>query len=43
MKRICKIENISIEQDAEEFIISISNNSVRTMVNYLEKFKLIRL
>ena len=41
MKRICKIENISITNEAEEFIISISSNSVRTMVNYLEKFKLL--
>ena len=41
MKRICKIENITITSDAEEFIISISNNSVRTMINYLEKFKLL--
>ncbi|MAU36373.1 MAG: hypothetical protein CMD14_03260 [Flavobacteriales bacterium] len=41
MKRICKIENISITNESEEFIISISSNSVRTMVNYLEKFKLL--
>tara|TARA_Y100000996_G_scaffold412425_2_gene398499 strand:- start:14029 stop:14982 length:954 start_codon:yes stop_codon:yes gene_type:complete len=41
MKRICKIENISITSEAEEFIISISSNSVRTMINYLEKFKLL--
>ena len=32
MKRICKIENITITSEAEEFIISISNNSVRTMI-----------
>ena len=36
-----KIENISVEQEAEDFILSISNNSVRIMINYLEKFKLL--
>jgi DNA polymerase III gamma/tau subunit len=41
LKRICKIENISVEQEAEDFILSISNNSVRIMINYLEKFKLL--
>jgi len=41
VKRICKIENIIIEPDAEEFVLTISNNSVRIIVNYLEKFKLL--
>ena len=41
MKRICKIENISIKLDAEEFILTICNNSVRILINYLEKFKLL--
>ena len=41
LKRIGKIENINIEQDAEDFILSISNNSVRILINYLEKFKLL--
>jgi DNA polymerase III gamma/tau subunit len=41
LKRICKIENISVAQEAEDFILSISNNSVRIMINYLEKFKLL--
>jgi len=40
-RRICKIENISITPEAEEFILSISNNSVRVLINYLEKFKLL--
>jgi len=40
-KRICKIENILITIDAEEFILSICNNSVRILINYLEKFKLL--
>ena len=41
MKRICKIENIIIDKEAEDFVILISNNSVKTMINYLEKFKLL--
>jgi DNA polymerase III delta prime subunit len=34
-------EVIDIEPDAEEFIINISNNTVKTLVNYMEKFKLL--
>jgi DNA polymerase III delta prime subunit len=41
LKRICKIENIVVESEAEIFILSISNNSVRILINYLEKFKLL--
>lgn len=41
VKRICKIENINIVPEAEEFILTVSNNSVRVIVNYLEKFKLL--
>ena len=41
LKKICKIENIHVEPDAEKFILSICNNSVRILINYLEKFKLL--
>jgi DNA polymerase III delta prime subunit len=41
MERICTNENIKIEEDAKDFIISISNHSIRTLINYLEKCKLI--
>jgi len=34
-------ENITIDPDAEEFMINISNSSVNVMINYMEKFKLI--
>jgi DNA polymerase III delta prime subunit len=34
-------ENIDIENDVDEFIVSISNNTVKTIVNYMEKFKLL--
>ena len=37
---ICKAEDISLDQEVEHYIISISNNSVRLIANYLEKFKL---
>jgi DNA polymerase III delta prime subunit len=33
-------ENIDIDYDAEEFTINISNNSIKILVNYMEKFKL---
>ena len=41
INKICLNENIVIEPDAEQFIISISNNSVRNVINYLESFKLL--
>tara|TARA_Y100001958_G_C21230781_1_gene556502 strand:+ start:1246 stop:2196 length:951 start_codon:yes stop_codon:yes gene_type:complete len=40
-KKICKIENIVITNEAEQFILSICNNSVRILINYLEKLKLL--
>ena len=40
-KKICKIENITMTQESEDFILSISNNSVRILINYLEKLKLL--
>ena len=39
--KICDKEKMKISEEARKFIISISNNSVRTIINYLEKFKLI--
>tara|TARA_R110001599_G_scaffold320554_1_gene530836 strand:+ start:351 stop:1313 length:963 start_codon:yes stop_codon:yes gene_type:complete len=41
LKKICKIENIYIKPEAEKFVLSICNNSVRILINYLEKFKLL--
>lgn len=35
-------ENIQIEEDAEEFIINISNNIVKVLINYMEKFLLLK-
>ena len=34
-------ENIEIDPDAEDFIINISNNTVKILINYMEKFKLL--
>jgi len=34
-------ENIEIDEDAEDFIINISNNVVKVLINYMEKFKLL--
>jgi len=34
-------EHIDIDDDAQEFIINISNNSVKILINYMEKFKLV--
>lgn len=41
LKKICNEENIELEKKAEDFIISVSNNSVRTLTNYLEKIALL--
>ena len=34
-------EHIEIDADAEEFIINISNNTIKILINYMEKFKLL--
>ena len=36
-----QIEQIEIDKDAEEFIINVSNNTVKILINYMEKFKLL--
>jgi replication factor C subunit 2/4 len=41
MNKIIENENIIIEDDAKQFILSVSNNSIRILINYLEKLKLI--
>ena len=38
---IKQTENIEIDDDAKHFIVSISNNTVKILINYMEKFKLI--
>ena len=41
MKKICLKEQIETAPAVDQFIISISNNSVRNVINYLETFKLL--
>jgi len=41
INKIKNAEKIIIDSDAEEFIINISNNTVKTLINYMEKFKLL--
>ena len=40
-KKIKKKENLNIDKESEEFILQICNNSIRLLINYLEKFKLL--
>ena len=41
INRITKAENIQITTEAELFIMNICNNSIRLLINYLEKFSLL--
>jgi DNA polymerase III delta prime subunit len=41
MNKICHNENIIIEPSAKDFILEISNNAAKILINYLEKFKLL--
>ena len=39
--KIKTCENISMDAEAEEFIVNISNKTVKILINYMEKFKLV--
>jgi DNA polymerase III delta prime subunit len=41
VQSIKTIEGIDMEPQAEEFIINICNNTVKILINYMEKFKLL--
>ena len=41
--KIKTAEKLKITEDAENFILNICNNSIRLLINYLEKFKLLNL
>ena len=41
LAKIISRENISITPDAEKFILNISNVSIRILINYLEKIKIL--
>ena len=42
-KNITNSENLIIDKPAEDFILNLCNNSVRLLINYLEKFKLLNI
>ena len=41
--KIKKAEKIIIDDNVEEFILNICNNSIRLLINYMEKFKLLNI
>ena len=41
INHIKNVEHIEIDEDAKDFIINISNNTVKIIINYMEKFKLL--
>ena len=41
LDKIKEAENIYLEPDAQDFIITVSNNSAKILINYMEKFKLL--
>jgi len=41
INKIQMTENIEIDEDTKEFIVNISNNTVKIIINYMEKFKLL--
>ena len=43
IKEIIAKEKIKIDDDTINFLINISNNSLRIMLNYLEKFKILNI
>ena len=42
-KNITNNENLNIDKPSENFILNLCNNSVRLLINYLEKFKLLNI
>ena len=41
MHKIMTIEKISIDHEAEQFILNICNNTAKILINYMEKIKLL--
>lgn len=41
LKKIIALENITISSDAKDFILNVSNNNAKILINYMEKIKLI--
>jgi len=40
LKKVTMTENITLDSESETFILHISNNAAKLLLNYLEKFKL---
>ena len=43
LRKIIKQENIDLNDDVIDFVIRVSNNSLRLQINYIEKFKLLQM
>jgi DNA polymerase III delta prime subunit len=43
MQKIIVCENINIQPNVEEFILNVSNNNAKILINYMEKFKLLNV
>ena len=41
MQKIIIFENISISNEAHDFILNVCNNNAKILINYMEKFKLL--
>ena len=41
LNKIKTAEGIEVDPDAEDFIINVSNHTVKLLINYMEKFKLL--
>ena len=42
-QKIANAENISISPNAIDFILNVSNNNAKILINYMEKFKLLNI
>ena len=43
MRKIIDFEKISITSDAVDFILNVSNNNAKILINYMEKFRLLNI
>jgi DNA polymerase III delta prime subunit len=41
LHKIKQSENILVDEDAEDFILNVCNNTAKILINYMEKFKLL--
>ena len=41
MQKIMKLENISVDEGAQDFLLNVCNNTLKILMNYMEKFKLL--